>query len=153
MSLINPGLAISLSAHSEPKNVKRGFQVKWFDQWKWIHYDEAADSVFCHVCAKVEEEGILKSTSKDLAFIKKGYTNWKDATESFRRNEKSNCHQEAIQAVLIPSNVPDIGEMVSNLYAQNKVQNRKLFLKILQNIKFLARQGLYSLSWPRWTQK
>ena len=27
-----------------------------------------ADSVFCHVCAKVEEERILKSTSKDLAF-------------------------------------------------------------------------------------
>ena len=57
--------------------------MKWFDQWKWIHYDEAADSVFCHVCAKVEEEGILKSTSKDLAFIKEGYTNWKDVTESF----------------------------------------------------------------------
>ena len=84
----------------------------------------------------------MKSTSKDLAFIKKGYTNWKDATESFRRHEKSNCHQETIQAVLIPSNVPDIGEMVSNLYAQNKVQNHKLFLKILQNIKFLARQGI-----------
>ena len=72
----------------------------------------------------------MKSPSKDLAFIKKGYTNWKDATESFRRHEKSNCHQEAIQAVLIPSNVPDIGEMVSNLYARNKVQNRKLLREI-----------------------
>ena len=109
---------------------------------EWIHYDEAADSVFCHTCTKVEGEGMLKSSSKDLAFLKKGYTNWKDATESFRRHEKSNCHQEAIQVMLNLFNAPNIGELVSDIHVQNKTLNRKLFLKILQNIKFLARQGI-----------
>ena len=39
-------------------------------------------------------------------------------------------------------NAPNIGELVSDIHVQNKTLNRKLFLKILQNIKFLARQGI-----------
>ena len=123
--------------------VQRAFKATWFDQWNWIHYDESADVVFCHVCAKADEQGKLKASSKDLAFLRKGFTNWKDATEGFRRHELSKCHQDAVQVMIVlPRTVRDIGETLSSAHAQNKAENRRVLLKILQNMKFLGRQGI-----------
>ena len=34
-------------------------------------FDESSDSAFCHICAKAEGEGKLKTSSKDLSFIHK----------------------------------------------------------------------------------
>ena len=51
--------------------VQRSFKPTWFDKWNWIHYNEALDATFCHVCARAEEEGKLKANSKDLLFIQK----------------------------------------------------------------------------------
>ena len=64
----------------------------WFDIWSWIHYDESSDSAFCHICAKAEGEGKLKTSSKDLLFIQKGFTKWKDATEGFCQHEQIPDH-------------------------------------------------------------
>ena len=82
-------------------------------------------------------------SSKDLAFLRKGFTNWKDATEGFHRHELSKCHQEAIQVMIIlPRTVQDVGESLSTAHARNKAENRRVLLKILQNVKFLGRQGI-----------
>ena len=33
------------------KNVVwRSFQQSWFNQWTWLHYDEANDVTYCHTC-------------------------------------------------------------------------------------------------------
>ena len=123
--------------------VQRAFISSWFDKWKWIHYDETADAAFCHVCMKADKAGKLKANSKDLAFLQKGFTNWKDATEGFRRHKLSKCHQESIQVMIILSRtVHDIGESLSSAHARNKAENQRVFLKILENVKFLGRQGL-----------
>ena len=57
--------------------VNRAFQRSWFKTWSWLHYDEATDASFCYYCGKADQEGKLKATNKDLAFITKGFTNWK----------------------------------------------------------------------------
>ena len=31
-------------------NFERAFQSKWFDQFKWLHYDQEKDAVFCVTC-------------------------------------------------------------------------------------------------------
>ena len=36
----------------------------------------------------------------------------------------------------------DVGESLSTQHAKEKLERRKCFLKILQNVRFLARQGL-----------
>ena len=74
--------------------VKRAFRAAWFERWSWLHYDEASDLAFCFLCCKAETEGKLKAANKDLSFISKGFSNWKDATEAFRTDEKSKCHQD-----------------------------------------------------------
>ena len=123
--------------------MKRAFQPSWFKSWSWLHYDTATDASFCYYCGKAEQEGKLKATNKDVAFIAKGFYNWKDATDCFRRHEQSKCHLESLELMVkLPSSVCDIGEMLSSAHGHGKSTNRKVFLKILQNIQFLARQGI-----------
>ena len=123
--------------------VKRAFRGAWFERWSWLHYDEASDMAFCFLCRKAETEGKLKAANKDLSFISKGFSNWKDATEAFRIHEKSKCHQDANQVmVILPVTTHDIGECCSTVHAQQKSENRAMLLKILQNIRFLSRQGI-----------
>ena len=36
------------------KIVSRSFHCQWLNKWKWIHYDEAQDLAFCHVCCHLD---------------------------------------------------------------------------------------------------
>ena len=57
------------------------FQSSWFNNWPWIHYDQANDKAFGFVYIKVSKVGNFKvcaSKGEDM-FVTRGYTNWKDA--------------------------------------------------------------------------
>ena len=41
-----------------------------------------------------------------------------------------------------PHQVGDIGELLSHKHSDQKAENRDMFYRILQNLRFLARQGL-----------
>jgi hypothetical protein len=41
----------------------------------------------------------------------------------------------------LPATTRDVGELLSRMHTQEKAQNRQCFLKILSNLRFLARQG------------
>ena len=62
--------------------VFRSFQSSWYKRWAWVHYDQAMDAAFCFTCLKAKRNGILKcSVSKaDEAFLRRGYSNWKDVS-------------------------------------------------------------------------
>ncbi len=56
-------------------------------------------------------------------------------TEGFRRHELTKCHQDVVQVMIVlPWTVRDIGETLSSAHAQNKAENRRVLLKILQNV-------------------
>ena len=38
------------------KVVSRLFQSKWFDKYKWLHYDEAKDTAYCYTCRMADEQ-------------------------------------------------------------------------------------------------
>ena len=44
--------------------------------------------------------------------------------------------------VTLPATTSDIGYLLSSNYASQKQANREYLLKVIQNVKFLARQGL-----------
>ena len=61
----------------------------------------------------------------------------------FANHEKSATHKRAVEVVVTLSQTHrDIGEMLSTSHASEKAVNRQCMMKIAQNIKFLARQGL-----------
>ena len=52
---------------------------------------------------KAERERKYKgSTKRELAFISKGSTNWKDATVAFNKHLKSESHKEAVEIHEVP---------------------------------------------------
>ena len=109
------------------------------------HYDVSSDAAFCYLCMKAEKEGkLLASTRREPAFISKGFTYWKEATTAFNKHQASTCHKEANEAInLLPNQLlGNVDDLMSQEAQEHKANNRKMLMKILQNIRFLARQGL-----------
>ena len=80
--------------------VKRSFQASWFSNRTWLHYDEANDLTFCHICSVAYKDGKLNNHSLDKAFIINGFSYWKDACVSFKKHDSSKCHRESVDIVL-----------------------------------------------------
>ncbi len=123
----------------------RSFRSEWCDKFPWLHYSVELDAAFCHLCMQASFEGkFLTSTKRDPSFITKGFTYWKEATTAFRKHLQSECHKEATEALIsLPQSIKgSIGEILNEEIKEEKEMNRKSFLVILQNISFLARQGL-----------
>ena len=55
----------------------------------------------------------------------------------------SSCHREAVEAMItLPATTRDIGEQLSQQHSKEKQVNRKMLLKIVSSLRYLARQGL-----------
>ena len=91
-----------------------------------------------------KERKLLSSHRREPAFIIIGFTNWKEANKGFSKHQSSDCHKEAIEALcLLPTQiVGNVDELMCDEVKQQKAVNRKIFMKILQNTRYLARQGL-----------
>lgn len=98
----------------------------WFNQFKWLHYDEVIDSVFCFDCMTSPSVERLSAKSED-AFITRGFSNWKKAVDRFREHQSSHCHRAAVEFALLPRACGDIGGRLSLAYKKETAQNRKCF--------------------------
>ena len=75
--------------------------------------------------------------------MSKGFINWKDATVKFSIHEASDCHEEAVlKTVPLPSTAQKVADCLSNSPKKEKMELRQCFLKVLSNIRYLARRGL-----------
>ena len=74
------------------------------------------------------------------AFIAKEFINWKDTCASFRKNETSKFHIQAVQAITKPQH--NVDEMLSQVHSNQKKLNGRMLMTIIQNVQFLSRQGL-----------
>ena len=112
--------------------VKRSCQSSWFSKWKWLHYCEKEDKLFCHLCVNAIKSRKTTLKRGDTAFICKGFCNWKDATLGIKNHESSACHKSAMEVmVVLPSFCKDIGEQLSQLHADEKRDNHQCLLKNL----------------------
>ena len=101
------------------------------------------DKAFCYNCIQAYKEDKLRASNLELAFISKGFNNWNDAGVKFKEHESSNCHKDSmIVTVDLPSSVKDIAETLQRELTKQKSENRQMLLKILSNIRFLARQSI-----------
>ena len=46
-----------------------------------------------------------------------------------------------IKVLGLPQKTSDVGDLLSNIHKEEKYNNRQMLLKIISNIRFLARQG------------
>ena len=72
------------------KKVERAFRENWCQQFPWLHYNIDRNAAFCFMQADNEGK-FLGSSIRESSFITDGFTNWKEATCSFRRFMHHNC--------------------------------------------------------------
>ena len=133
------------------KNVKKTkrFNPDSFENkdWKsWLHYDQEKEATFCAVCVNATRLNLIAGKNSDKAFISTGLTNWIDAAtknRGFDKHLKSESHQEAhARLVTIPKSCGNVADQLSEVFTEERSVNRQNLLKILSNIRFLARQAL-----------
>ena len=119
------------------KEVKRSFQPSWFQKWSWLNYREGSDSVICLYCSYAVENKLLAGAlykKRENAYFTTGFTNWKDATTSFKAHEQGQYHIDAVKVMATPR--MDIAEMLSRGHSQKKKVNGNILLIIFQIIQF-----------------
>ena len=73
-SLTSPGTLVSQALVWEEKHVVEiAFKVTWFNKWNWLHYDEAVDAAFFHVCATASQYGKLKQHRKTWRLYREAF--------------------------------------------------------------------------------
>ena len=70
----------------------RTFQRGWFVEYKWLTYCETRHKAFCFTCRLAAARRMIHVTGKNLAFVSKGFDNWKKAKERFREHEHCQIH-------------------------------------------------------------
>ena len=118
--------------------VKRSFQSQWFSKWQWLHHDTSRDMAFCHTCVMaVKSNKITSLGTGDLAFVSRGYCNWKDATGekgAFNTHQKSATHKRAVEVMFtLPATTGNVGEMLSQGHARERLANRNYLLKLFSS--------------------
>ena len=121
----------------------RSIQASWYVKYPWISVCTSSYKVFCHACCYARSHNLITFTKHyNLTFVEEGFSNWKKALQRFVGHEKSELHKEAIIKLAAKSGAVDISVQLSKSHDKETRNNRTMFLKLLECIRFLARQGL-----------
>ena len=113
------------------------------EQWPWLYYGEGKDVLFCNICVCALKSKKIDKSRGDLAFTFKEFSNLKDGTIGIKKYEESGSRKGAFQVMVVtPPTCRDVVDMLVKQRKQDKKNNRQCLLKIISNVKFLARQGL-----------
>ena len=118
----------------------RNFQHKWFSEFPWLHYNEKEDKVFCFYCIKCIKFGLKsdKNFSRSVNFTHQGFNYWNKAVERFRIHQESEEHDWAKWKIVDAPKSTQIHEILDSQTSKQMAINRKCFMKLLQNLQFLA---------------
>ena len=120
---------------------KRSCQASWFKNFSWLHYSKEKDSVFCIFC--IRHKGKLTAEhNMEEAYITKGFNNWKKALEAFVDHQQSKAHRAATTYESVVPQCGDVLEITVNDLNNKRLAERKYLIKVMECIRFLARQGL-----------
>ena len=122
----------------------RSFQLKWFNDFPWLHYNEQSDSVLCFICAQQNEKlNLHAARNKEWFFISQGFSNWKMALVRLKEHQVSECHKLAMEyQISIPNTCGNVIQMSNDAATKTMATNRFCLLKIIECLQYLARQAM-----------
>ena len=134
-------------SQSKSTNSTRCIQTSWYSRYSWITVCASSYKVFCHVCCLAKEQGLVtsalpKQSMTSSPLVEGGFSNWKKALLKFYQHEWSELHCESSLNLAAKVSAPDIMCQRCLQHDKELQKNRALFLKVLQCVTFLARQGL-----------
>ena len=122
-------------------NRERPCQYQWFEDYKWLHYDERKDCVFCYFCIKHQAK-LSVEHNKDPAYISTGFRNWKKTPKCFKEHEQSKCHTAALVNEVVVPKCADVAEMHDNELIKQRKMERQYLKIIMESLQYLGWQGI-----------
>ena len=100
--------------------------------------------MFCFICVQQNAKLNLRAArDKELAFISEGFSNWKKALTRLKEHQLSDCHKLAIDYQMnFPTTCGNVLEMSNDAEKKTMESNRICFIKVIECLHYLARQGL-----------
>ena len=133
----------SKSCHGK-QSYSRSIQSSWYLKHPWISVctGAVAYKVCCHVCCKAKALGLLTlSKSYNATFVEGGFSYWKKALQRFGQHEGSEMHQEAMAKLAAKFSAVDVRSQLSKQHEAEMKNHRAMFMKLLECVRYLARQG------------
>ena len=122
---------------------KRSMHAFYFSKWPFLHWDEQSQSVFCLPCHNVHALGMnILARKGEQAFVSSGFSNWKDASQDFKRHENSQLHSESVMKWHHHLNGVGVDAMLSSEKRRQQTENLAALQTIVSSLKYLGRQGL-----------
>ena len=115
-----------------------------FSKFPWTTYCLTRGTIACFHCKKAMERNLITlSNHTKKAFSLGEFCNWKKCHDKLEKHQNSHCHQEAVEkrAHLVDEK-NDIGAQLDNQHRSEQDLHRRISLKQLNSLKYLARQGL-----------
>lgn len=110
------------------------------------NYHSEKDATFCVICVNATRMNLISSKNADKTIISKAFINWLDAGTKGLGLDKlfwSEGHKEAHKHLyMIPDICGGISAKLSTAFDSKRSINRRNLLKILSNVRFLARQAI-----------
>ena len=75
---------------------KRSVNASWFDRYPWLTLCETRNVLLCHYCVEADRWKLITFSTKEDAFMKSGFSRWKNAHERFGKHEAASTHKEAV---------------------------------------------------------
>ena len=102
---------------------------------------------FCYTCVHAVKSGPIKNLkNSDLAFISRGYRNWRNSScekGDFATHEKCSVHKTAVEVIVTLSvTTRDVNEILSTAPTSEKVVNWDYIFKLFDICQFPLWQGI-----------
>ena len=93
------------------------------------------------ICMKHREK-LTSEHNLEEAFTTKGFNNWKKALKSFADHQGTKAHKAALVYETVVPKCGDVLEMILTELNKKRLAERNYLLKIMDCIRYLARQGI-----------
>lgn len=137
-----PSSTFHFPKQTDGSNRGRSVQHSWFQSFEWLHYDLEKDSLFCFTCIKcltMLDKSMLQEG--ELAFLKVGFRNWRNATTRLAQHEKSALHLRCVDLIIRRENAIPVHVQLQNSLSKTQKQASRCLLVIFSSLKYLALTG------------
>ena len=97
---------------------------------------------FCRVCCSARSHNLVTFSKRNNLTFVEGFCNWKKVLQRFPDHEKSDVHREVMMKLTARSSIVDVGIQLSTQHDVDMKNHRAIILKLLECVRYLARQGL-----------
>jgi len=120
-------------------------QLKWFNDYKFIHYVMERDVIVCHTCIKILQTRKFPSSLKiEACFtdVTVGFKNWRKATEKFKIHKESKQHRIATEAMMVSNQQATIDSQLIAANCDSQQKWQAFLSKVVTSLKFLGEMSL-----------